>query len=150
MRSASRASSWRSQLAQSSAVSVKETSIEASRPKMMGHTSSTNINCVMPPQNRSGTSARTSINVEAMTARRTSAMPSIVAVFGSFPMRRCRSTAWMSMMVSSTSRPDAEQKPDERAGVEGHVERQHHQHASDREVGRVMSAIKRTAPFTEK
>jgi len=59
----------------------------------------------MPPEKSSGERASTIIKVEAMTTTRTSAIPSIVAMRASFPMRRWRSTEWMSMMLSSTRRP---------------------------------------------
>jgi len=62
-----------------SAVSVKETTIDAMRAKMSGQTSSTNMSCTIPPQNSSGERARTMMSVEAMTARRTSPMPMMVA-----------------------------------------------------------------------
>ncbi len=90
---------------------MNDTSIEASSAMMIGHTSSTNICWTMPPQRSSGASASTSTMVDAMTASRTSAMPSIVAVLGSLPIRMCRSTACISMIESSTSRPIARRSP---------------------------------------
>ena len=78
---------------------------------MSGHTSSTNISPTMPPEKIKGSSARTIIRVDAMTASRTSAMPSMVACFGDLPILRCRSTAWISMIESSTSLPMLRSRP---------------------------------------
>ena len=77
----------------------------------MAQTIPSNMNCTMPPENASGSSATHSMNVIARTASRTSLMPSIAASLGDLPMRRCRSIEWMSMIESSTSRPIESSRP---------------------------------------
>ena len=98
-------------VAASRAVSVNDTTAEESRARMMAHTIPSNMNCTMPPENASGSSAMHSMNVIARTARRTALMPSIAASLGDLPMRRCRSIEWMSMIESSTSRPIESRSP---------------------------------------
>ena len=90
---------------------VNDTSMEARSPKISGQTSSTNMRPTIPPAKISGRSASTIIKVDAMTATRTSAIPSTVACFGVLPIFKCLSTACISMIESSTSLPMLRSKP---------------------------------------
>ncbi len=116
----------------------------------MGQTIPSNMDCTMPPEKASGSSATHSMTVIASTAGRTSVMPSTVASRGDLPIRRWRSMEWRSMIESSTSRPIESRRPMSvellRVIPKGTMARS----AMPREIGIVIREIRVPRPLPRK